>query len=155
MSSNPNQQQQARELNKDWAESILETGVPDGRIPQPVANMLSDDFALGNLDPGEREYYRLLAENILLFVEEEHPPEDSLIQGWLGAALLEDETQRRAALSQRKKTELESILLDAHSRTSRGIEGWQQDQFSKSTSVQRVEDDRQQEEESGLSGLFS
>jgi len=149
------QPQPAGSVSPDHAEQMLEPGV-DETLPQPVKNLLSKDYALANIKSGDREYFRLLGENISLYLQEEFPPQGSLVQGELGAALLEEPGYDVHALTPRKRTEFESVLMDAFARTSRGVGGWQQEQFSKRTNVRRVEDGRQESESEGfIGGLFS
>jgi len=141
--------------SRGYANDILEPDV-DETLPQPLKNLIAKDYPLSNIRSGDREYFRLLSENIALYLEEEFPPEDSLVQGELGAALLEDETYRTQSLTPRKKTEYRSVLMDAFARSSRGVEGWQQEEFSKSTNVRRVEDNRQPDEGGSVIGdIFS
>jgi hypothetical protein len=139
---------------RGYAHDILEPGV-DETLPQPLQNLLAKDYPLSNIRSGDREYFRLLGENVALYVEEEFPPEESLVQGELGAALLEDPDYETHAQSPRQKTKYETILMDAFARSSRGVEGWQQDELSKSTNVRRIEDGREPQEETGIvGGLF-
>jgi len=140
---------------RGYAKDILEPGV-DETLPQPLRNLLAKDYPLSNIRSGDREYFRLLGENVALYVEEEFPPEESLVQGELGAALLEDPEYETSAKTPRQKTEYETILMDSFARSSRGVEGWQQEEFSKSTNVRRVEDNRTPEDGGGMLGdLFS
>lgn len=156
----PEQQRQPRPqsapgVSPDHAEQMLEPGV-DESLPQPVQNLLSKDYALANINRGDRKYFRLLSDNIALYLQEEFPPRGSLVQGDLGAALLEEPGYDVHELTPRKQTEFESVLMDSFARTSRGVGGWQQEQFSKRTNVRRVEDGRQESEDSGfIGGLFS
>jgi hypothetical protein len=131
----------AVEPSTAYAESILNVGVND-QVPEAIQNLLARDYPLANIDGDDREYFRLLSENIRLYIEEEFPPEESLVQGDLGAALLEDPSYSHQALTPTKKTRYETILMDSYARSSRGVSGWQQEQFSKSTNVRRVEDNR-------------
>lgn len=149
------QQQAVAPVAPDHAEQMLEPGV-DETLPQPVRNLLSKDYALANIGNRDRKYFRLLSDNIALYLQQEFPPRGSLIQGELGAALLEEPGYDVHELTPRKSTEFESVLMDSFARTSRGVGGWQQEQFSKRTNVRRVEDGRQEEQESGfIGGLFS
>jgi hypothetical protein len=141
--------------SRGYAKDILDPDVNE-TLPQPLQNLLAQDYPLANIRSGDREYFRLRNENVLLYLEEEFPPEDSLVQGELGAALLEDEGYRTQALTARKKTEYHTVLMDAFARTSRGVDGWQQEEFSKSTNVRRVEDNRQPDDSGGIVGdIFS
>jgi len=118
------------------------------RLPSEVRGLLAKDFPLSNIDRNDREYFRLLAENIVLYMRERYPPEESVMQGDVGAALLGDPSYSKEALSQRKINEVERDLLVMFSRTARGKDGWQQDKLSESIETRRVEDNRESDEES-------
>jgi len=137
----------------EYIDEIVEPGVDD-KLPAPVKNLLSKDFPLSKIDRSDREYIRLLAENIVLYTREMYPPDRSLIQGDTGAALLEDPDYNRYALSERKRNEIESVLIATFARTSRGEGGWQQDKFSENIQTQRREDETADEEGGSLIGGF-
>lgn len=139
---------------REFLEDIVETGIND-ELPTPVRNLLAKDFPLANIRRADREYFRLLSENIALYVAEQFPPEDSLVQGDLGAALLEDPEYRTEALSDRHKNEIETLLMTSFARTSRGEGGWQQDKLAENIQTRRVEDNRVPEDDSSfIGGLF-
>jgi hypothetical protein len=148
-------QPQMGTVGRGYARDILDTDADGERMAAPMRNLLSKDYPLANIERQDREYFRLLAENIAIYVEEEFPPEDSLVQGQLGQMLLEDASFESSALTPREKTEYQTILMASSARTSRGLGGWQQEEFSKSTNVRRVEDNRGQDPGTGLiGGLF-
>lgn len=134
-------------------QELTKAGVSE-KHAQSVVNLLSEDFVLGNVRTTDREYARLLAENIALFVAEEYPPEESSMQGRRRGALLRDPSDTRAALTQKKKNELESILLATFFRTSRSEGGWQQDKIADQTQVKRLEDETREESESLMDKVF-
>jgi hypothetical protein len=139
----------------DHVREMLRPGV-DENLPQPLKNLLAKDFPLSNIDANDREFFRLKSKNIRLYLSEEFPPQDSLVTGVLGAALLEQPGYDVQPLTPRRKTEFETILDDSYARSSRGVSGWQQEEFSKSTNVRRVEDNRTPEDGGGMLGdLFS
>lgn len=138
----------------EYLEEVVDTGIDD-ELATPLHNLLAKDFPLANIRRADREYFRLLSENVALYVEEMFPPEDSLLQGDLGAALLEDPDYQTAALSQRKRNNIQTLLMTAFARTSRGESGWQQEKLGENIQTRRVEDNRVPEENSGLiGGLF-
>jgi hypothetical protein len=137
----------------EYVDHIVEPGVEDS-LPTPVRNLLSKDFPLSNIDRADREYIRLLAENIVLYSREMYPPKESEIQGDRGAALLEDPDYNRHALSERKLNEIESTLIASFARSSRGMGGWQQDKFSESIQTQRLEKDEQEDSGGLMGGIF-
>lgn len=135
-------------------DDLVETGIDD-RLPTPLMNLLSKDYPLANIRRSDREYFRLLSENVALYVKEQYPPENSLVQGDLGAALLEEPDYSMHALDRRTRNEIETLLMTAFSRTSRGEGGWQQDKLAENIQTRRVEDNREPEDTGGfVSGLF-
>jgi len=140
----------------DYVETVVGADVSE-TVPTPIRNLLSKDFPLANLTREDREYFRLLADNIALYLKERYPPEDSVVQGRAGAALLDDPSFNKTALSQRKRNEIETDLLARFARTGRGVDGWQQDKLSENIETQRLEDERTDEDEdTGVTGrLFS
>ena len=151
----PPQQNGSGGPSEDYVREVLRPDI-DGEIPNAITNLLAADYPLANLERADREYFRILNRNIELYLKEEHPPQDSLVQGELGAALLEEPDYKVHTLTPRRCTEMKTALMDAYSRSSRGVDGWQQEQFSKSTSVRRVEDNRAEESEpTGLGRIFS
>lgn len=124
-------------------------------LPDPVAHLLGKDFALSNINTDDREYLRLLAENVMHYSEELYPPKESLLQGDVGAALLEDPGYDMHSLDDRRKAEIESLILSYFTRISRSQSGWQQDKLNEGIQTKRVEDDREEEGGNGvLGGLF-
>jgi hypothetical protein len=139
---------------REFLEDVVESGINE-ELPQPVRNLLSKDFPLANIRRQDRKYFRLLSENIALYVAEQFPPEDSLLQGDLGAALLEEPEYAMRSLNQQTRNEIETLLMTAFARTSRGEGGWQQDKLSENIQTKRVEDGRVEESDGGIiGGLF-
>jgi hypothetical protein len=125
-------------------------------LPDPVRALLSEDFPLSNISRQDRKYLRLKAENLAIYVKEQHPPSDSLVQGETGAVLLEDPDYDTTALDAEMKNRIESLNLASFVRNARAVGGWQQDKLNENVQTKRVEDGRVQEEEDGLfSGLLS
>jgi hypothetical protein len=140
-------------MNQQFLEDIIEDDV-DGTLATPVRNLLSKDYPLSNIRRSDREYFRLLGENVAHYVQEQFPPKESVFQGELGAALMEDPDYRTQALSQQQRNEIETLLMASFARTSRGKDGWQQDKMTESIQTRRVEDDRQSEQDGLIGGLF-
>lgn len=139
---------------KEFLDKVTDTGI-DEEVATSIHNLLTQDFVLGNIRAADREYCRLMAENVVLYVTADHPPQDSALQGVLRMGLLGDMDDGRTALSERQKTEFKSLLLGVFFRTSRSVDGWQQDKVTESIQTRRVEDGRQQESDGILGGLFS
>lgn len=148
------QQQQDRSADTEYVESILSTEISDGKQKQEIRDLLSDDYALGNFTSADRQYFRLKAENVGLFVSETHPPAGSWAAGMLGAALYDDPEYSQGPLTEQTRIRMQTALMDHFARTSRSVDGWQQDKFSENIQTRRMEDNREEEEET-LGGLLS
>lgn len=146
-------------VSQEYVESLVTTATDDSKHPKEIGDLLSQDYPLANMNSADRTYFRLLSDNVKLFAEERFPPEDSLVQGALGAALLDDPTFNKTALGGQQKNRIETALMEHFSRTSRAVGGWQQDKFTESIQTNRVEDNRTETNDDGgsggLSGLFS
>jgi len=153
MSQNSQQAAAAAGMNQQFLSSIIEDDI-DGDLMLPVQNLLAKDYPLANIRRSDREYFRLLSENVAHYVTEQFPPKGSVVQGELGAALLEDPEYDTTALSQEQRNEIETLLMASFARTSRGEGGWQQDKMTESIQTRRVEDDRQPEQDGLIGGLF-
>ncbi len=136
-----------------YLQEVVEPGV-DEQLPTGIKNLLSKDYPLANIRRSDREYFRLLSENIAHYVREQFPPEDSLVQGDLGAALLEDPDYNTYAKTIEDTNQIESVLMDAFARTSRGEGGWQQEKFTENIQTRRVEDEREEDSGGIFSGVF-
>jgi hypothetical protein len=148
------------ELDKDRDEllkQLAESDISDDHA-EAVKNLLSKDFMLAKIDGDGHEYLRLLAENIAIYSTCEFPPEDSIVQGDLAGALLEDESESSVvAMRAREKDILESALLTFFTRSSRSVSGWQQDKLGEQIFTQRselVENNQQQQKQGILSRVF-
>jgi len=132
------------EPSRQYIRDLLQTDVNDSRHPLPksITDLLNQDYPLANLTSADRKYFRLMAENIKIFAREQYPAQDSFQQGALGATLMDDPTMEIQPLSDISRTKIESALLNHYARTSRGVDGWQQDKFSESIQTNRVEDNR-------------
>jgi len=137
----------------DWVDTVVATGV-DADVAESVQDMLTNDMALANIRNADREYARLKAENLVKFVECDHPPEQSVLQGAARAGLLGDVGDRKTALTEEQKTRFKSVLLVTFFRISRSIDGWQQDKLTENIQTRRVEDNRQGDDDGGLLGVF-
>jgi hypothetical protein len=117
-----------------------------------MRELLSRDYALGNLSSGDRQYFRYKADNIALFSEERLPDQESFFNGLTGVALMNDPDFTVNDQSELADVNREIALMGHYARSSRSVDGWQQDKFGESIQTQRVEDNREKEEERG--GLF-
>jgi len=136
-----------------YLQEVVEPGV-DEKLPTGIKNLLSKDYPLANIRRSDREYFRLLSENIAHYVREQFPPEGSLVQGDLGAALLEDPEYETVAKTNAEINQIETVLMDSFARTSRGEGGWQQEKFTENIQTRRVEDEREEDSGGIFSGVF-
>ncbi|WP_182013503.1 hypothetical protein [Haloquadratum walsbyi] len=139
-------------VSKEYLENLLESEVNDGRLPAEIEDLLSSDYPLANLTSADREYFRLLSDNISIFMRENHPPRESFAQGDLGAA--DDPSYQRESIENEEVVRIETGLLTHFARSSRGVDGWQQDKNSETIQTSRVEDNREREKQGGVGGLF-
>jgi hypothetical protein len=132
--------------DNEMVETIIQTGITTEELPEEVENLLAKDLPLTNIDKGDREYIRLLAENIALYAKEKRPPQESNVVGDVGAALLEEPDYANSPFSEKQLNNIESSLITLFTRASRGKGGWQQDKISEEIQTRRVEDAREEEE---------
>jgi len=147
-------QRQPRRQHTEYLEEITAPGVDATSLPPPVSNLLADDYPLANIKRSDREYFRLLSENVSIYTRELFPPSESAMQGLIGAALYEDPSYQMRSLPEQTRVEIETALMDSFARSSRGLDGWQQDKLGESIKTNRVEDNRQPDSAGVLGGLF-
>jgi len=135
---------------REYVNDILSSEV--GVVTEEMRELLSRDYALGNLSSGDRQYFRFKADNIALFSEERLPDQDSFFNGLTGIALMNDPDFSVNDQSELAEVNREIALMGHYARSSRSVDGWQQDKFGESIQTQRVEDNREKEEDRG--GLF-
>jgi len=117
-----------------------------------MRELLSRDYALANLSSADRQHFRFKADNIALFSEERLPDQDSFFNGLTGIALMNDPDFSVNDQSELADVNREIALMGHYARSSRSVDGWQQDKFGESIQTQRVEDNREKEEDRG--GMF-
>jgi hypothetical protein len=138
----------------EFLNEVLDTEA-DANLAKPLRDLVGNDFPMANMRRSDREYFRLLSENVSIYTKEQFPPQDSLIQGDVGACLLEDPGYQAHALSESQRNQIETLLMSHFARASRGVDGWQQDKLNESVQTKRVEDNRREQEQGGLiGGLF-
>lgn len=153
-STTPRLDAPALSQKRDVIEKLVETGLDDSSA-NAVNDLLSQDFVLGKIRQADREYARLMAKNVVHFVQCDYPPKESMCQGILRMGLTGDMDDGKTALSEEQKTQIESLLLGMFFRTSRSIDGWQQDKFGEQIQTRRMEDGREDAKKGPLGGLFS
>lgn len=135
---------------REYVNDILSTEV--GVVSEEMRELLSRDYALANLSSADRQHFRFKADNIALFSEERLPDQDSFFNGLTGIALMNDPDFTVNDPSELADVNREIALMTHFARSSRSVDGWQQDKFGESIQTQRVEDNREKEEDRG--GMF-
>jgi hypothetical protein len=137
---------------EEFIDQLLQSDVKHEGMKDSIDDLLAGDYALANMTSADREYFRLLAENISIYARERMPQEESWVQGSLGAALLDDPDFKKTAVDESERIRFETALMDHFARSSRGVSGWQQDKLTETIQTNRVEDNRNGEDDTG--GLF-
>jgi hypothetical protein len=140
---------------EQYMDLLLNSEVSDGRIPSPLADLLVKDYPLANMRSADREYFRLLADNIGIYTKELYPPDESWAVGSLGAGLYDDPEYNHKPLDDSQQVRFETTLMDHFARTSRGVSGWQQDMLIQNIQTQRMEEARQESDPGMIQGLFN
>lgn len=146
-------------LDKEgWIDDILDHGIDD-ETALGIESLLGKDTVLGNITQNERDALRILSKNIIEYVEAEHPPEDSVIQGPIRAAMLGSSDEDLTSLRADQRTNLRTTLIANELRLSRSVDGFQQKRIGEQRNVSEIEDHTPQENDdgvmSGITGLFS
>lgn len=119
-----------RPMDKGYIEKTTEVDLQDP-TKDMLANMLDQDFMLGNLSEAEVHEYRWLARVMILEIKSLHPNDDSLFQGAVRAAAFDDKNQQLDPLSPRQEAVIEQFIMGAISRATKGRDGWQQEMYNK------------------------
>jgi hypothetical protein len=136
---------------------LSQAGVDDAHA-RAVADLLSHDFILGNIQNAGLDYLRLLSQNVALYAQEAFPPADSIIAEEVAVGLLEDpDVANLKPMSATDRDRMETALLAFFIRTTRSYRGWQQDKLSEQIVTRRVEeldDDGESDSKSVIGRLF-
>lgn len=131
---------------KAYMESVLDTELDDASI-EMISNMFVSDFMLGNLQDAEVWELKKLREITLKRIFANHPSQRAIMQGDLRQQVYGDNAAPLKPLTQTQKEKIQQGVHVAFANLSRGREGFQQEQFSKSISESHVE--RQGKDDSG------
>lgn len=142
---------QARDGQRtDGADSLLKIVAPDiddRRVPPELANMISRELPLANLEDAEVNEVRWMSRAIELWIRSMHPPGESVMQGRTREILGRDPDDGLTALSHDDELGIRQLAETLAIRATRGRDGWQQKQFRTSYAVSEVVD--HDEEDSG------
>jgi hypothetical protein len=158
MSQNGEQPQFRRRTQNDDLGALVDADVPeDEDPPRGTRSMLSRDFAMGNIRREDLDANRFHLKNQQEFSEAERPPEGSMVQGPIRAALHCDPTDRATATSAADRVDEHGERMMWELRASRSVEGFQQEKLAETRQVQVLDEKTEQDEQesSGLLGIFS
>lgn len=151
----------ALEQQSDHFDELIDDGTDQQEEPpRGTKNLLSKDFVLSNIRKEDRRAWWWLAKNQQEYAKAEHPPEGSMVQGTVRAALHGDPTDRKTAMDSEGHTDSHSELLVFEARAARSEGGFQQKKLNEGRQVIRNEDARYDSDGDGesnslLGGLFS
>jgi len=146
-----------RAQNGDLGE-LVDADVPDNEEPpRGTRSMMSRDFAMGNIRRQDLEANRFHLKNQQEFSESERPPEGSMVQGAVRAALHCDPTDRATATSAADRVDQHGERMMWEVRASRSVDGFQQQKLAETRQVQVLDEktEEQQEDSGGFLGIFS
>jgi len=128
-----------RPMDAAYIDKMTDHDLQDGTVDM-LANLLDQDFLLGNLNEAEVHEYRWLARVMTLEVESLHPSSESVWQGDLRAVSFDDKAESVEALSPREKATVEQFIMGVIARATRGRDGWQQEMFNKTITASETRD---------------
>jgi len=155
MMNNQAVEERSNVSTEQYMDLLLDSEVSDGRIPTPLADLLVKDYPLSNMRSADREYFRLLSDNVAIYTKELYPPDTSWAVGTLGAALYDDPEYNHKPLDDTQQVRFETSLMDHFARSARGVSGWQQDMLIQNIQTQRMEEARQEQDPGMIQGLFN
>lgn len=135
--------------NEEFLDDLLSSDVQHDELQSAVGDLLAGDYPLANITSGDREYFRLLAENVSIYAQESLPNDRSWAVEELGTALYDDASVFASPMSDGERVRVETALMDHFARSSRGVGGWQQDKLTEQIQTQRVEDNRGEDDDGG------
>lgn len=107
----------------------------DDRTKVLLKNFLVKDLPLGNFTEAELHEFRWLLENRELEIFLAHPPQESVVQGTIRQAWLDDKRREETSLTAPQRKKIREIKEIVKNRARRGREGWQQAEISKQRRV--------------------
>ena len=143
-------QQHSNGLSRqEFLQDLLDSDVSHPQMQSAISDLLAGDYPLANITSADREYFRLLSENVSIYAREQLPDPQSWAAGALGAALYDQPEYYQHPMNESERVRVETALMDHFARSSRGVGGWQQDKLTESIQTQRVEDNRGENDDSG------
>jgi len=146
--------------DKSEVDRLTEADVAEGEEPpRGAGNLFSTDMTMGRIKEEDHQAMRFLFKNQHEFSESERPPQGSMIQGAVRAAFHGDPRDRATAMAPDERTDEHSQRLMAEFRTSRSVDGFQQEKLVEQRQVQVMDDQRGDEQgtedSGGLLSIFS
>jgi hypothetical protein len=135
------------EPSPDYIRELNRSEVPDWIQSSDREAEFSQDMILGNLKEEEVHEQKFLMRVRRIIQEASHPPEESVLQGGLREAVMDDD---KTALDGGDINALLGSEASQFARISRSRGGWQQKIVSEQQQVVRREDDRERNSGGGV-----
>jgi len=121
-------------MDRGYIDKVTNSQLRQGTI-DILANLLSEDFVLGNLSDAEVHEHRWLAREIVIEAEAEHPHDDSMWQGRFRQVAAGRDRDALRPLDGPQKAVMAQFTQGVIARATRSREGWQQEELNKSYRV--------------------
>lgn len=115
---------------KTYIDKIVDHSLDDATISELEA-WLDEDFMHGNLEEAEVHEFRWLARVSKNEVVAAHPNEDSVFEGKLRAAAVDNTNVAHTPLTNREQAMIHQFTQAVTARATRGRGGWQQEEYNK------------------------
>lgn len=106
----------------------------DDETEKLLANVLSKDFVLGNLNDAEKDEIKWLLRNVHKRIASMHPPQRSFVKGKRRSFFLRSRYELKP-LDDAQEEAIWQAILGVFVRVSRSVDGWQQDKMLDSIAV--------------------
>lgn len=135
---------------RQYMEAVLDDDI-DAATVTMISNLFSQSYILSNLQDAELNEIKKLREITLKKVFADHPNQNTAMQGEYRSQVYGEGSAPLKPLTSTQKRKIRTGVRAAFANLTRGRDGFQQEQFSKSISESHVE--RQDDDNSG--GLLS
>lgn len=115
---------------KTYIDKIVDHSLEEATISELEA-WLDEDFMHGNLEEAEVHEFRWLARVSKNEVVAAHPEEDSVFEGDLRAAAVDNTEEAHTPLTNREQAMIHEFTQAVTARATRGRGGWQQEEYNK------------------------
>jgi hypothetical protein len=115
---------------KTYIDKITDHSLDDATINE-LSAWLDEDFMHGNLEEAEVHEFRWLARVSKNEVVGAHPTRDSVFEGKLRAATVDNRQVAHTPLTDREQALVHEFTQAVTARATRGRGGWQQEEYNK------------------------